>query len=152
MKKIILSFLVLFTNISFTQSSSAEDSVKSTFKQLAEICRSVDFSDPLTTELGAFYKAAPYIVYTGNDKSRKWKDTCNYKNVLERRMVNEACYRINETVNQSEDFKFGKFLTETESEGTWYAIEVIYNKKGKEKKNLFAFLKVHGRFVLGDID
>ena len=152
MKKFIFSLVILISPLSYSQTISAEDSVKSTLKTLLNICKSVDFSDPMTTDVGPFYKAAKYIVYTGNDKSRRWKDSCNYNVEAERRMVNEACYRINETVNRSREFEFGKFITETESEGTWYAIEVIYEKNGKEKHNMFAFLRIYGKFLLGDID
>ncbi len=35
--------------------------------------------------LGMYYKAAPYIVYRGDDKQRSWKDFANYNNADEKK-------------------------------------------------------------------
>jgi hypothetical protein len=50
--------------------SSKTDSVKvaATLHDLLRICRSIDFAAPNVTKQGTFYKAAPYIVWRGEDK------------------------------------------------------------------------------------
>ena len=126
--------------------------VAKTFAQLLGICKYIDFSDPNVTKLGTFYNAAPFIVYRGDDKKRAWKDFADYTQADEKTGVDEICARINNTVNQDENYKIVGYSTETESEGTWYVLMVSYVKNGVAKKSAFAFLKINGRFALGDID
>lgn len=150
---------ILFTSFSISLAAaqaqnSHNDSaaVTATFKTLLNICKTVDFSDPKTQELGTFYKAAPYIVYRGDDKKRAWKDVANYSNVTEKKGVDETCLRINETVNRDTAYTITRYFTETESEGTWHILRVRYTKKGTIREAAFAFLKIGNKFVLGDID
>lgn len=126
--------------------------VVNTMKELINICKSVDFSDPQVVKLGTFYKAAAYIVYRGKDKKRAWKEFANYKNAEDKKGVDETCLRINESINRDNNYKVVKYSTEKESEGTWYILLVTYKKKGIDKKAAFAFLKIGNRFGLGDID
>jgi len=123
-----------------------------TFKTILSLCKNVDFADPKTTDAGMFYKAAPYIIYRGDDKSRAWKDFANYGTVAEKKGVDAICTRINESVNRDSSYKIIKYFTEKESEGVWHVLMVIYKKNGIEKKTAFAFLKIGDRYGLGDID
>jgi len=123
-----------------------------TLKELFAVCRVVDFKDPKSIELGVFYRAAPYIVYRGDDKTRSWKDVANYRKEDEKKGVDEICLRINGTVNRDTGYKIIKYLTSKESEGTWHVLVVTYLKKGVTKQLAFAFLKINGKFALGDID
>ena len=150
----ILLFACLCMATAVKAQVPATDSVNAarTLKELLAICRTVDFADPKVIELGLFYKAAPYIIYHGTDTSRAWKSFANYKNVDERKEVDDICLRINGTVNRDKDFRIMRYFTEKESEGTWYLLMVTYDKKGVTKKAVFAFLKIGDRFVLGDID
>jgi hypothetical protein len=140
--------------IAVSASAKAQDStrVASTLKQLLSTCRNVNFADSNTQKLGRFYKAAPYIVYQGDDEKRRWKDIANYKNADEKEQVDQVCLKINSSVNQDTAYKIVKYVTNTESEGKWYVLHVNYIKNGKERHAAFAFLKVKGRFALGDID
>ncbi|MEO7310878.1 MAG: hypothetical protein ABIX01_10810 [Chitinophagaceae bacterium] len=147
--------LTVFLLLHFFTSNAQSDSipVARTLTTLLKICKHVDFSDPKTTSVGTFYKAAPYIVYRGEgDKARRWKDFANYNNAEEKKGVDEVCYKINQTANQDSSYQFIKYFTEKESEGTWHVIIVAYTKKGKAKEAAFAFLKIRGRYALGDID
>ena len=99
-----------------------------------------------------FYKAAPYIIYRGDDKKRAWKDFANYKDAQEQLRVDEVCIKINRGLNQDSSYVIEKYFTETESEGTWHILMISYTRKGVPKKTAYAFLKVKGRFGLGDID
>lgn len=147
----ISSFILLaFAKAQNTKADSA--AVATTLKTLLTICKTVDFTDTKTTELGMFYKAAPYIIYRGDDKARAWKDFANYTNADEKKGVDAVCIRINESVNRDSSFTIKKYFTEKESEGTWHVLMINYNKKGVAKKAAFAFLKIGKRFGLGDID
>ena len=142
----------LFGDASGQKKNTDSLKVASAFNELISICRSVDFADPKVIKLGAFYKAAPFIVYRGGDKKRAWKDFADYSNAAEKKGVDEICTRINETVNRDSSFKIVKFAVEKESEGSWYILVVNYHKKEVMKKAAFAFLKIRNRFGLGDID
>jgi len=154
MKKILFFPAVILFFFNARSQALNTDSVRvvKVFTELLGICKNVDFADPKTISLGTFYKAAPYIVYRGEDKTRAWKDFANYANPDEKKGVDEICFKINNTINQDSSYKILKFHTEKESEGVWNIIEVSYNRKGMEKKALYAFLYIKGRFALGDID
>ncbi len=153
--KYFILFLTSIASMSFAkaqnrQSDSAD--AATALQSLLSVCKNVDFADPKTTELGLFYKAAPFIIYQGNDKDRAWKVFANYSNAEDRKGVDEVCTRINESVNRDSSYTIEKYFTEKESEGTWYILMVSYKKNGIEKKAAFAFLKIDNRFGLGDID
>lgn len=139
---------------SFAQTKRPDSlALAKTLHELLEICRSVNFADPKVSELGIFYKAAPYIIYRGNDKSRNWKDFSNYKNADEKKGVDNVCERLNQTANQdSLGYKIVKYYTKQESEGTWHILLVNYKRKNLEKATAYAFLKIGNKFGLGDID
>lgn len=147
-----LALTIFFPFASMNAQSGDSAQVAQTLKELFTVCRAVDFKDPKSIELGVFYKAAPYVVYRGEDKNRAWKDIANYRNADEKKGVDEVCLRINGTVNRDTGFKIIKYLTNTESEGTWHVLLVTYLKKGVTKQLAFAFLKINGKFALGDID
>jgi hypothetical protein len=149
------SFLLIFFSVTlFSASAQNNDSVvlAKTFNELTSLCKNVDFGDPKSFELGYFYKAAPYIVYRGEDVKRKWKAAADYSKAEDKKGVDYVCERINQTANQDKDYKIVQYFTEKESEGTWYILMVTYLRKGIEKKSAFAFLKIDGKFLLGDID
>ena len=155
LKYLPLLFFVLLLNSGLKAQSAKADSaqVAKTLHELLLICRSVNFTDPQVTKPGSFYKAAPYIVYRGDDKTRAWKVMSDYTNTYEKKGVDDVCERINRTVNQdSLGYKIINYFTEKESGGTWHILMVSYKKKGVEKSAAFAFLRIGNRFGLGDID
>jgi hypothetical protein len=158
MKSLII-FFFLFCGFGIVHAQNGKpgtpaDSIKivKRLQELLFICRNVDFADPKTSELGLFYKAAPYMAYRGEDKARNWKDAANYKNPEEKKGVDDACFKINQTLNQDSAYKIERYMTQAESEGIWHVLLITYMKKGKEKKVVYAFIKVKDEFVLGDID
>ena len=153
-RKIIptIILILVFSNINAQNNINDSAKVASTLKELLIICRSVDFADPNTTSLGTFYKAAPYIIYRGDDKKRAWKDYANYKNTTEKEGVDNVCYKINSTINQDTNYTITGYEKNTESEGVWHILLIEYVRKGEKKKIAFAFLFVKNRFGLGDID
>ena len=146
------SLTILLAAAQAQNSKTDSTAVAASLKTLLNICKTVDFKDPKTQELGMFYKAAPYIVYRGDDKKRNWKDIADYNKPDEKKGVDETCIRINETVNRDTAYTIIKYFTEKESEGTWHVLIVRYNKKGTQRDVAFAFLKIRNQFALGDID
>lgn len=155
MKKyfLITAFIIAF-GATVTAQNNITDSLEvvTVLKKLLTECKNVDFTDPQTSSIGTFYKAAPFIIYRGEDKKRAWKDFANYSNEIEKKGVDEVCYKINNTINQDSSYKILKFHKEKESEGEWNVLIISYLRKGKQKEVAFAFLKVNNRFGLGDID
>ncbi|NUM32625.1 MAG: hypothetical protein HUU47_09935 [Bacteroidetes bacterium] len=150
---IVIAITLIGINTSNAQNTNNDSAnVAKTLKELLKICRTVDFTDPQTTSLGTFYKAAPYIIYRGDDKNRAWKDFANYNNEDEKTGVDNVCLKINGTINQDTNYVITKYETGTESEGKWHILKVEYFKKGIKKQMAFAFLFVKGRYGLGDID
>ena len=152
-----LLFITLFVFVavtpSFAQKTKTDSlQVAKTLHELLTICRTVDFADPNVTALGTFYKAAPYIIYRGDDTKRKWKDFANYSNADEKKQVDAICERINRTANQDTAYSITQYITETESEGTWHVLMVNYKKNSAERSIAFAFLRIGKKFGLGDID
>lgn len=154
--KMLLLLLIAFAagfnaNAQAGKTDSAQ--VARTLHELLRICRSVNFADPNVTKLGTFYKAAPYIVYRGDDKSRAWKVMSDYTKEYDKKGVDDICERINRTANQdSSGYKIINYRSEKESEGTWHVLMVSYKKKGVERTAAYAFLKIGNKFGLGDID
>lgn len=154
MKHLILftACFVLFNFVKAQNKTADSTTLAKTFTELITICKKPDWADPKTVDLGTFYKAAPYIVYRGDDKKRAWKDFANYSNATEKEGVDNICLRINGGINQDSAYKIIKYQTETESEGTWHILIVSYIRKGMAKQAAFAFLKIRNKFGLGDID
>jgi hypothetical protein len=154
--KYLLLLMIAFTagfnaNAQTGKTDSAQ--VARTLHDLLRICRSVDFADPDVTRLGTFYKAAPYIVYRGDDKSRAWKVMADYTKEYDKKGVDDICERINRTANRdSAGYKITKYITKKESEGTWHVLMVTYKVNGIFKNAIYAFLKIGNKFGLGDID
>jgi hypothetical protein len=155
LKYLLLLMIAITAGFNANAQTSKSDSaqVAKTLHDLLRICRTVDFADPNVTKLGTFYKAAPYIVYRGDDKSRAWKVMADYTKEYDRKGVDDICERINRTANRdSAGYKITKYITKKESEGTWHVLMVTYKVKGIEKNAIYAFLKIGNKFGLGDID
>jgi hypothetical protein len=155
MKKPRLVLLLISISIGqplYSQSVADSAKVATTLQALFHICKTIDFTDPQINELGTFYKAAPYIIYRGEDKKRAWKDFANYKQPSEKEGVDNICFRINGSVNQDSLYKITRYFTQKETEGTWHILLISWQKKGIPKETAFAFLKINNRFGLGDID
>ena len=138
--RLIFLFLIisLLPFTSFSQSKSGK--VRTRLIELFDLCKNDKYPD-----------AASYIVYSGDDKSRSWKDVYDYNNEMEAKDVDMVCRRIKSILETGSDYEFIKFQTETETEGEWCIWELKFST-GEQKKIYFAFLKIKGKYCLGDID
>ena len=139
-KKTLLFLICLFSfnTLAFTQDETSEK-VADRLRKLFVL----SFSDN--------YKvAAKYIVYRGSDSTRIWKDVYNFSKTDEKDAVIDVCTRIKNHLIEGGDYELTEFKTEEESEGKWYVWEVVF--KNGNVKRYFAFLKIKGKFALGDID
>lgn len=101
-----------------------------------------------------FQELAGYIVYSGDDETRAWKDLANPNDPLEMQVVKNTGNRIKELLQGSESYKFERFVVEEESEGEWAAWFLSFKLKHSTESNqvIFAFLEINGKYCLGDID
>jgi Exonuclease C-terminal len=155
MKQMYCLLLLVCLGVTATaQQNRTADStaVAKALHELAAIAKNVDFTDPKVQTLGYFYKAAPYVVYRGTNAKRKWKTFCNYKLQEDKVGVDHICERFNRTINRPGGYTILRYVTESESEGTWHALEVQFTGKNGLRTAQFAFLKIGKRFGLGDID
>ncbi len=143
-----------FTLLPFAKAQRKADSALAvkTLQLLLAVCKKADITSPDKKATGSFFRAAPYIVYRGEDKTRAWKTFADYNKPEDKKRVDEVCNRINETINRYSIFRIVKYHSEKESEGTWHVLTLLWKKNGKEKETAFAFLKIGNRFGLGDID
>ena len=118
-----------------------ETLVRERLAELFELCRARDY-----------VQAASYLVYHGEQKRRNWKDSFNFNNRDEQPPVESMCNRIRDLLHGSDGQEYGELKVEKESEGEWVVLEVTFRKSGKRMKGVFAFLKVKGKYCLGDID
>ncbi len=88
------------------------------------------------------------IVYRGEDESRRWRSAMNMNDTAEAERVTDFMKEVNFYIQNCPDRTFNEIRTESESEGTWIVMPVgcstsiVY----------FAFLRVNGELLLGDID
>jgi hypothetical protein len=121
--------------------SSDVEAVKARMEELIDLCRNDKPGE-----------AAGYFVYRGPDKSREWKDTMRADDPLEKAGVVELCRRVNGYLDEGGSYRLGAIRVKRESEGVWHGLEVSFQKDGQTRKALFAFLKIKGKFAVGDID
>ena len=141
---IILVLVIVFTFISSTVFGQTDDRkiIKERLLELFDLSLESNYSE-----------AASYCVYRGSDLSRKWKDVCNYKDEEDIKEVKGICNRIKKYLDESTEYDFGEFSTESESEGVWNVWEVIFAKDNdKQKKVYFCFLNIEDDYAIGDID
>ena len=118
-----------------------DQQVKRGLKELFGLCQARDLR-----------KAAAYCVYRGSDERRRWRDVYNPAEKDERAEVTQICARIRAYLDEGAGYEFVRFRTRRESEGEWYWWQVKFRRGKNVQKASFAFLRIRGRYLLGDID
>lgn len=88
------------------------------------------------------------VIYKGDDEGRSWKSAVNMADSSEKELAINTMHRVNEAMKDCSSFSFGKIEANRESEGYWIVQPVNCDKKIIR----FAFLKVKGKMMIGDID
>jgi hypothetical protein len=134
-------FLEASSNSTTGATVSKETLVRRRLAELFELCRARDY-----------VQAASYLVYRGDEKRRNWKDIYNYNNRDEQPPVEGVCTKIRDLLHGCDGQEYGSVRIEKESEGEWVALTVTFRKAGERTTLTFAFLKIKGKYCLGDID
>jgi hypothetical protein len=139
-KKYMMRFLLafLFLSSSLPGSSQAQQDVK---KQIDSL---TSFIKNKATE-----SFAGNTVYRGEDAERKWKDVYNPANPGELKAAKAMLEEMKKALAGCSFKEFDVFQQKEQSEGTWY---VYTYACGAYKRVKLAFLKINGKYALGDID
>ena len=89
-----------------------------------------------------------YLVYRGDDQSKRWKAAVNMSDSLERKDAAQFMERFNKSLASCSNYKNGDVRTEKESEGLW----IIWPLDCGDKIFSLAYLKINGQLLLGDTD
>lgn len=96
---------------------------------------------------------ASYVAYKGNDKTRSLKVLADPDIEDDNAYLQRIIKRISRYGEGAEGYSLSSFYVETDSDGTWFVWEVIFNKKVDRKICYFRFFALENRkLVLGDID
>jgi len=138
---LLITFLLVLSSVNIFSQTSKSDKVKERLLELFELSQNDDYKS-----------ACSYIIYKGEDKTREWKDYLDENNSDELKDSKQICLRIKSYLIECSEYEFKKFSTETESEGEWCVWKVDLFTSGKIKTQYFCFLKIKGKYCLGDID
>lgn len=92
---------------------------------------------------------AENTVYRGEDAKRKWKDVYDPTKPEEYRAAKQILVELKEALAGCNYKEFAVFQQKEKSEGVWY---VYTYACGGSKRIMLAFLKIKGKYALGDID
>jgi hypothetical protein len=107
--------------------------------------------DSLVSYIGnkATESFAMNTVYRGEDSKRKWKDVNDPANPDELKYVKGVIEQFKKAMNGCNYREFDNIKQDKQGEGLWH----IYTYAcGASKKIHLAFLKIKGKYALGDID
>lgn len=140
-KFLILPLLLLLTASLPHDNAAQARLVKKQLTALLAACKSNDYT-----------RAAKYIVYRGPDKRREWKSAANYSNEAEQESIRGVCDRIGASLTLDATPEFARFTMQKEGTQEWGAWELVFEAESQQERILFAFVKVRGKYLLGDID
>lgn len=131
-----------WTKKSDQSSGPKEEIVKARITELFDLCKA-----------GKSSEAASYMMYRGPDQSRSGKDVVRYENDLEKREVDGTCDGINKNREQTPEYEFARFRTQTKGDGSEVVAWEIYFQQGPMKTGqIYAFTLLDGKYVLVDVD
>jgi hypothetical protein len=137
---ILLFVMIAIAGTGSVYSQSKSEKIKTILIKLFEYCANDDYGN-----------ASKFLVYTGEDTTRRYTDVYDYSNENDKKEIVSLCREIKGIVENGGEFEFTQFTTKKETEGVWNTWLVEF-QKGSKKKAYFAFLKIKGNYALGDID
>jgi hypothetical protein len=92
---------------------------------------------------------AENTVYRGDDEKRKWKDVYDPAKAGELQAAKQVMEEMKKALAGCTYKEFDVFQQKAQSEGMWYVYTFAC---GSSKRIKFSFLKIKGKYALGDID
>lgn len=149
---ILLPFFLFIIQDVHAQLESDSIQVVTTLEEMFTVCNSsspeINGSDVII-----FDRLAPYLSYCCEDESRKGKEAFDYNKADDRRQVDEIGNKIKNWLESFDSYSVKKYMTQAKKDGTvWYGLVIEFKNKNTNEEKVFAFLKIGGSFLLGDID
>ncbi len=95
---------------------------------------------------------ASFLVYTGDDKKRKFRDQLNLNNEAEKYRANSTCQAIGSWLEESSGYEYGSYKMEGHSQlDTIYKQEIVFLKKRGSNRRVFTFMKGNDEYLLMNI-
>jgi hypothetical protein len=111
--------------------------------ELLDICASDDWSP-----------AAQYVLYRGDDETRKWKHICDCEVPEEKKMVDEVCETLRADLDGFDTWQFAVFNRYEEARHDWIGWEMwFYDIDSPEDAPIsirfLEFIKIEDKYYLG---
>ncbi|OQX80211.1 MAG: hypothetical protein B6D61_02295 [Bacteroidetes bacterium 4484_249] len=90
-------------NLTYGKPSTKEERVKLRLTEFFELC-----------EAGNLRETANYMVYRGDDETRRWKDVLNYDNPEERKKVEDLAGDISKLLSKGDEYAIVQYFTEND--------------------------------------
>lgn len=134
--KLIITLLFSAFTVHFSQAADSAEIAKR-YQAFIEVASDLSDTQKIegdVAEFRLFTKAAPFVLYVGEDSTRAWKDVTGYKSFEDRDMVDALCLTANATVIADPKHKILSYAKEKDEDGTWYVLEVSYVLGETEEK------------------
>lgn len=135
--KYLLGTLILTLTFSNAFAQTTDDALKKLF----DLSKAKNYKE-----------AAALIAYDGKEAARKLKDTYKADDKKELNKVKRVCKKIKALLDISDSYKLGNVTTKKDQDVEWTIHQVEFKSGKQTLKTDFAFVKLNGNFVLGDID
>ncbi len=122
------------------------------FEQVLAACKARYPPQELTDE--DYRRAAPLFIFrsANTDRKKPWKTFCDPMDNAHLTYVQSEAFTIAQVFDTGSRYKIEKYECERQSEGEWHVLTVVVKDSVDWKTVIFAFLRVGGRYGLGDID
>jgi hypothetical protein len=134
---LVILFLSFFISVISAQPNKEADEIKNTLTVIFDLSKADDFES-----------TAKYIVYSGDDKGRKFVDTYNYKERREAKDVKRIAKKIKALLDITDKYNFIDFKSETRDANKVYIQMVNFESSGQQLTTKFEFLKVGDKYLL----
>jgi hypothetical protein len=152
MKKFLFSVIALFPFLTALAQANADSlAAETTLEELFTVCNSVS-PEGEDTSVVIFERLAPYILFNGNDVTRKNKMACDYNKVDDRKLVDKTGLVIKNWLDVISEFKVVKYQNVKKDNLEWHILIVSSKPSNKVKDKAFGFIKIKDKFLLGNIE
>ncbi|MCZ7603383.1 MAG: hypothetical protein QY331_03270 [Melioribacteraceae bacterium] len=140
MKK-IMSFMIIISFVTFAQNTQIDSSLSGSLEGFFTAVQKADYKN-----------SAEYIVYSGNDESRKYLEKLNSDNAGELQSAERIGKKVKAYLDISDSYEFIGSKVVTENERTFVFVNTAF-KSGKQSLNIeFKFVDVQGKYLLVGIE
>ena len=144
---ISLSLIIATSGLAQKSDSTA---VYAVLEEIFTVCNSAS-AEGENSNIIIFERLAQYIAYNGNDMNRKLKSACDYNNSDDRKIVDEAGFKIKSWLDKIEKYNLKKFTSTKEGSLDKYTLLINCKSGAANKEITYVFVKVKNSFLLSEI-